>query len=84
MRKRKLIRIKRRTFSDKKERVIGGATSAVLGARAGYGIGTAGVKVLRKISPRYDELAERRLDQLKMAEGEMTKKEFKKKKHYKK
>lgn len=33
-----MIRIKRKTFSDKKERVIGGATSAVLGAGAGYGI----------------------------------------------
>ena len=35
-----MIRIKRKTFSfsDKKERAIGGATSAVLGAGAGYGI----------------------------------------------
>lgn len=33
-----MIRIKRKTFSDKKERVIGGTTSAVLGAGAGYGI----------------------------------------------
>ena len=56
---------------------MGGASTV------GYGAGTAGFKVLRKISPRYDEMAERRLDQLKMAEGEITKKEFKKK-HYKK
>lgn len=56
---------------------VGGACTAIGGA------GTTRVKVLRKISPRYEELAERRLDQLKMAEGEMTKKEFKKK-HYKK
>ena len=63
----------------------GAAVGAAMGgaSTAGYGVGTAGVKVLRKISPRYDELAERRLDQLKMADGEMTKKEFKKK-HYKK
>lgn len=33
-----MIRIKRKTFSDKKERVISGTTSAVLGAGAGYGI----------------------------------------------
>ena len=33
-----MLRIKRKTFSDKKERVIGSATSAVLGAGAGYGI----------------------------------------------
>lgn len=56
---------------------VGGACTALAGA------GTAKVKVLRKTSPRYEELAERRLDQLKMADGEMTKKEFKKK-HYKK
>lgn len=63
----------------------GAAVGAAVGGAgtAGYGVGTAGVKVLRKISPRYEELAERRLDLLKMADGEMTKKEFKKK-HYKK
>lgn len=63
----------------------GAAVGAAMGGAgtAGYGAGTAGVKVLRKISPLYNELAERRLDQLKMADGEMTKKEFKKK-HYKK
>ena len=33
-----MIRIKRKTFSNKKERAIGGATSAVLGAGSGYGI----------------------------------------------
>ncbi len=71
------------------KKVKGALKGAALGAAmggagtAGYGVGTTGVKVLRKISPRYDELAERRLDQLKMADGEMTKKEFKKK-HYKK
>ena len=65
--------------------LTGAAVGAAMGGAGtvGAGAGAAGVKVLRKISPRYDEKAERRLDQLKMAEGEMTKKEFKKK-HYKK
>ena len=63
----------------------GAGLGAAVGAAgtAGLGLGTVGVKVGRKISPRYEELADRRVDQLKMASGEMSKKDFKKK-HYNK
>lgn len=60
---------------------VGAAAGA--GATAGTGLGAVGVRVGRKISPRYEELADRRVDQYKMASGEMSKKDFKKK-HYNK
>ena len=63
----------------------GAAAGAGLGASGtlGLGAGAVGVRVGRKLSPRYEELADRRVDQLDMASGEMSKKEFKKK-HYNK
>ncbi len=63
----------------------GAAAGAGVGAAGtlGVGAGAVGVKVGRKLSPRYEELADRRVDQLDMASGEMSKKEFKKK-HYNK
>ena len=63
----------------------GAAAGAAVGAAgtAGAGLGTVGVKVARKISPRYEELADRRVDQIDMANGELSKKDFKKK-HYNK
>ena len=63
----------------------GAAVGTGMGAAgtAGLGLGTVGVKVARKLSPRYEELADRRVDQLDMASGKISKKDFKKK-HYNK
>ena len=58
---------------------VGAAMGAGLGAASGVGatLGTAAVKGLRKVSSRYDKAARQRLDEIKVAEGEMTKKEYK-------
>lgn len=53
--------------------LVGGSTA--LGATAG----TAAVKGLRKVSKHYDTAAQKRLDEIKVAEGKMSKAEFAKK-----
>lgn len=56
-----------------------GATIGVpygLGFAAGGTLGTASVKGLRKVSKKYDKAAEKQLDKIKVAEGEMSKKDF--------
>ena len=63
----------------------GAAVGTGIGAAGtvGHGVGAVGVRAARKLSPRYEELADRRVDQLDMALGNMSKKDFKKK-HYNK
>ena len=56
-----------------------GATFGVpigLGQVVGGTLGTAAVKGLRKVSKKYDKAAEKQLDKIKVAEGEMSKKDF--------
>lgn len=70
--------------------VIGGtvggiATKSVKGAlkgaagAVGLGLGSVNNRILKKLSPTHETMLDRRLDEIKVANGEMTKKEFKKK-----
>ena len=63
---------------NKKAALVGAGLGATLGTLHGIGatIGTAGVGKLRKKYPKYNKLAEQRLDEIKVAEGEMTKEEY--------
>ncbi len=74
--------IKGKSLKSAKEGAKAGAAigslvsgSAALGATAG----TAAVKGLRKVSKHYDAAAQQRLDEIKVAEGKMSKAEYAKK-----
>ena len=56
----------------------GAKVGAALGTGAAVGgtLGTAAVKKLRKSSSRYDKAARQRLDEIALAEGKMTKKDY--------
>ena len=56
----------------------GAAAGAAAGA-VGKGLGSVNNRILKKLSPNYETMSDRRLDKLKVANDEMTKKEFKKK-----
>ena len=65
---------------SKKGALVGAGLGALIGTSRGIGstLGTATVGKLRKKYPKskYNELAEQRLDEIKVAEGEMTKEEY--------
>ena len=58
--------------------VAAGAASGVGGA-VSLGLGSVGNRISKKLSPTHETMSDRRLDEIKVANGEMTKKEFKKK-----
>ena len=66
-------------LGGKRGALTGAALGAGIGASSGIGstLGTATVKGLRKVSKSYDKAARQRLDEIKVAEGKMTKKEYK-------
>ena len=74
------------TTKSVKGALRGAGVGAALGAgsTASLGVGAASKKLSRKLSPIKEELADRRVDQIKMASGEMSKKDFKKKYYNKK
>ena len=63
---------------NKKAALVGAGLGALIGTSTGIGstLGTATVGKLRKIDPKYNKLAEQRLDEIKVAEGEMTREEY--------
>lgn len=63
---------------SKKAALVGAGLGALTGTSYGIGstLGTAAVGKLRKKYPKYNKLAEQRLDEIKVAEGKMTKEEY--------
>ena len=74
--------IKGKSLKSAKEGAkAGAAVGSLIGGATALGgtVGTASVKGLRKISKRFDTLAQRRLDEIKVDEGKMSKAEYAKK-----
>jgi len=67
--------------SAKKGAKAGAAIGGLMGGAGALGAtaGTAAVKGLRKVSKHYDAAAQQRLDEIKVAEGKMSKAEYAKK-----
>ena len=63
---------------SKKAALVGAGVGALAGTPyvIGSTLGTASVGKLRKKYPKYNEQAEQRLDEIKVAEGKMTKDEY--------
>lgn len=63
---------------SKKGALVGAGLGALVGTANGVGstLGTAAIGKLRKKYPEYNRLAKQRLDEIKVADGEMTKEEY--------